>query len=162
LSLLALCAIPFALAQSRNRGAANPSVTKSAARAISAADKYLLQNAPPSSGMAIAHQPAYQRDSTSSSDVPFLKPETASLPEPPAICTLNGTLGTAPPGGTTGTLATRISRAGTPTSNCAGVTPPNPFNLETGPFIYNVHNITNSSGTPLCTTVILHVVTEGV
>src|SRR5262249_17095967 len=157
LSLLALCAIPLALAQ-RN---AKSSVTKGAAKAISAADMYSLQNAPPSAGMATADQPAYQGDSTSRSDVPFLKPQTAVLPEVPAICSLNGTLGTAPPGGNTGTLATRITRPGTPTSNCAGVTPPNPFNLDAGPFIYNVHNITNSSGTPLCTTVVLHVVTEG-
>jgi hypothetical protein len=41
------------------------------------------------------------------------------------------------------------------------VIPPTPFNIDTGPFIYNVHYITNTSASPLCTTVTLHVVTEG-
>ena len=42
------------------------------------------------------------------------------------------------------------------------MTPPTPFNIDTGPFIYNVHYITNTGGSPLCTAVILHVVTEGI
>ncbi len=158
LSLLAVCAIPFALAQG---DAAEPSVIKPATEPIPAAKIHPLQNAPPSTSAAIAHHPAYQDASTSYSDVPFLKPQTALVSERPAVCTLNGTLGTAPPGGDTGTLATRIFRPGTPTSTCAGVTPPTPFNIDTGPFIYNVHYITNSGGSPLCTTVTLHVVTEG-
>jgi hypothetical protein len=157
LSLLAVCAIPFALAQ---QNAAKPSASKPATQPISAAKMYPPQNAPPSTGAAIAHQPAYQGESTSRSDVPFLKPQTALVPERPAVCTLNGTLGTAPPAGDTGTLATRIFRPGTPTVMC-GVAPTWPGNIETGPFIYNVHYITNSGGSPLCTTVTLHVVTEG-
>jgi N-acetylneuraminic acid mutarotase len=39
--------------------------------------------------------------------------------------------------------------------------PPSPFNTGTGPFIYNVHYVTNSGGSPLCTTVILHYVSGG-
>jgi hypothetical protein len=160
-SLLAICAIPFALGQSRNRGTAKPSVTNPARQPIPAAKIYPLQNTLPFPSAAIAHQLSYQGHSTSYSDVPFLKPQTASVPEHPAVCALGGMLGTAPQGGGTGTLTTRILRPGTPTSTCAGVIPPMPFNIETGPFIYNVHYVTNTSGIPLCTTVILHVVTEG-
>ena len=147
LSLLAICAIPFTLAQ-RNA-------------AIPAARIYPPQNASPSTSAAIAHQPSYQGDITSRSDVPFLKPQAALVPERPAVCTLNGTLGTAPPGGATGTIATRLSRPGSPTVIC-GVPPAFPGNTDTGPFIYNVHYITNTGGSPLCTAVILHVVTEGI
>jgi hypothetical protein len=157
LSLLAVCAIPFALAQ---QNAAKPSVSKPATQPIPAARINPPQNAPSSTGAAIAHQPAYQGDSTSRSDVPFLKPQTVLVPERPAVCTLNGTLGTPPPGGDTGTIATRIFRPGSPTVMC-GVAPTWPGNIDTGPFIYNVHYITNSGGSPLCTTVTLHVVTEG-
>jgi hypothetical protein len=159
LSLLAIRAIPFALAQ---RNTAKPSVTQAATQLAPAANMYPPQNAPPSTGTAIAHEPAYQGDSTSRSDVPFLKPQTALVPESPAVCTLDGTLGTAPPGGSTGGLATRIFQPGVPTSTCAGVTPPSPFNTGTGSFIYNVHYITNSGGSPLCTAVALHLVTPGI
>jgi subtilisin-like proprotein convertase family protein len=61
-----------------------------------------------------------------------------------------GNLGTAPPGGTTGTLATRLFRPGTPSANCAGVVPPEPLNTGTGPFIYNAHTYTNTLGTNAC------------
>src|SRR5438094_5977227 len=86
-------------------------------------------------------------------------PQEEPVPEQPASCTFNGTLGTAPSGGTTGTLATRLYRPGTPTSTCAGVTWPG--NTGTGSFIYNVHYITNSGASPLCMTATLHVVTQG-
>lgn len=90
-------------------------------------------------------------------------PKTADgmVPDRPEVCVLNATLGTAPPGGNSGNLATRIVRPGTPTSSCAFVIAPTPFNIDTGSFLYNVHYITNSGGSPLCTTVILHVATEG-
>jgi Alpha-galactosidase, CBM13 domain len=158
LSLIAICAIPFALAQSRSRGTAKPSAIKPATQPIPAAK---MQNSPPPTDAAIAHQLPQQGEGASRSDVPFLQPQTALVPGRPAVCILAGTLGTAPPGGGTGTLATRIFRPGTPTSTCAGVIPPSPFNIDTGPFIYNVHYITNSGGSPLCTTVTLHVATEG-
>src|SRR5437899_859336 len=119
LSLLAICAIPFALAQ---RNAAKPNVINPTTQSVPAAKIYPPQNAPPSTSAATAHQPSYQGDSTSYSDVPFLKPLTGLVPERPAVCTLNGTLGTAPPGGDTGTLATRIFRPGTPTVMC-GIPP---------------------------------------
>src|SRR5437764_10718260 len=70
LSLLAICAIPFTLAQ-RNA-------------AIPAARIYPRQDASPSTSAGSAHQPSYQGD-TRHSDVPFLKPQAALVPERPAV-----------------------------------------------------------------------------
>jgi len=126
LSLFAICAIPFALAQ---RNTAKSSV-----------------------------RPAY---STIRSDAPLPKPQTALLPQQPAVCAVDGILGTAPPGGGAGTIGTRIVQPGSPTVMC-GVAPTWPGNIGTGPFIYNVHYITNSGGSPLCTAVALQVVEPGI
>jgi hypothetical protein len=76
----------------------------------------------------------------------------------------SGTLGTAPAGGATGTLETRINRPGTgPTATCAGVTWPE--NIGGGPetpgFIYNVHYFTNNTALPLCTPITFTMLTEG-
>jgi len=84
-----------------------------------------------------------------------------SLSRYPAVCTLDGTLGTAPPGGDSGMLATRIFRLGTPTVMCV-TSPLWPGNTGEGPYIYNGHHITNSGGTPLCTAVTLHYVSGGI
>jgi hypothetical protein len=98
-----------------------------------------------------------------SSDVeaPLLNQQAAPLTpaEPGVGCTLNGTLGTAPPGGGTGTLTTRINRPGTPTATCAGVTWPG--TIGGGSYYYNVHYVTNTTGSPLCTTVTFTMLTEG-
>ncbi len=134
--LLAVCAIPFALAQ---RNATNHSVAQ-----------------PPAKPNLVLTSP----DAGLRSDVPFLKPQAVPLPKLPAVCTLDGTLGIAPPGGETGNLATRIFRPGAPTVMC-NVSPTWPGNTGTGPFIYNVHYITNGGGTPLCTAVTLHYVSGG-
>jgi len=128
LLLLAICAIPFALAQ-RN-------ATKT------------------------AHQSSYQGDGTSRSDVPFPKPQTALSPQQPAVCALDGTLGTAPTGGDTGSIVSGIRPAGSPTVMC-GIPPTWPGNIGGGPFIYNVHYITNSGGSPLCTAIALHLLDPG-
>ena len=125
LSLFAICAFPFALAQ---RNTAKSSV-----------------------------RPAY---TTNGPDVPFPKPQTALSPQRPDVCALDGTLGTAPSGGETGSITTRIFRPGSPTVMC-NIPPTWPGNTDTGPFIYNVHYITNSSGSPLCTAVALHLVFPG-
>ncbi len=68
----------------------------------------------------------------------------------PQVCTLRGTLGTAPPAGTTGTLPNVITRPGAPTATCSGVTPPNPFNSGAGSYRYNVHYLNNPSIFPIC------------
>ena len=68
----------------------------------------------------------------------------------PQVCTLRGTLGTAPPNGATGTLPNAISRPGSPTATCSGVTPPNPFNSGAGSFRYNVHYLNNPTIFPIC------------
>ncbi len=84
---------------------------------------------------------------------------------PQASCPLcsneNGSLGTAPPGGTTGTLATRLNRPGTPSANCAGVGPPQPLTVDTGPFIYNAHSYTNALGASSCVQFTLVPLTSG-
>lgn len=126
LSLLAIWAIPFALAE---KGAAKRTVTNPLTQSVAAAKINALQ--------------------------------TELMSERPEICTLNGTLGTAPAGGNTGTIATRIVQPGSPTVAC-GVAPTFPGNTGTGPFIYNVHYITNGGGSPLCTAVALHMITPGV
>jgi hypothetical protein len=58
-------------------------------------------------------------------------------------------------------LATRIFRFGIPLVMC-GVSPLWPGNSGEGLYVYNVHYITNSSGTPLCTRVNLHYVSGGI
>jgi FG-GAP-like repeat len=78
----------------------------------------------------------------------------------PLTPVITGTLGTAPPGGDTGTLATRINRPGTgPTATCAGVTWPG--NIGQGPFIYNVHYFVNNTASPLCTPLTFTMLTQG-
>src|ERR1043166_4279705 len=70
-------------------------------------------------------------------------------PETPTVCTINGVLGTAPVGGATGTLAARLFRPGGAGGTCA--TPqPYPTSIA-GTFVYNVHNITNTTAAALCT-----------
>jgi hypothetical protein len=90
---------------------------------------------------------------TSDVEAPLLKqrptPLTSAGPE--VGSTLSGTLGTAPTGGSTGNLATRINRPGAPTATCAGATWPGPFGQ--GPFIYNVHPFINNTASPICTTI---------
>jgi uncharacterized protein YbdZ (MbtH family) len=75
--------------------------------------------------------------------------------------TLSGTLGTAPAGGSTGNLATRINRpgAGTPTATCAGVTWPG--NIGAPSYIYNVHPFINNTASPICTRITFTMLTEG-
>ena len=133
LAFTGICAIPFALAERNAR-----------------------QNAAKTNAPGLLQGNA----GTSRSDVPFLKPQTIPFPQNPEVCTLNGTLGTAPPGGATGQIATRIFRPGAPTVMC-GASPTWPGNTGTGPYDYNVHYITNSGGSPLCTNVILHYVSGG-
>src|SRR5207244_391565 len=131
-----------------------------------AANMYLANAAPPSTGAVsavvapnVGQSQATQSDrGTSDLAVPFRQAQPV---RPAGVgCTLNGTLGTAPPGGDTGNIATRIFRPGAPTVMC-GIAPTWPGNTGTGPFIYNVHYITNSGGSPLCTNVILHYVSGG-
>ncbi len=98
--------------------------------------------------------------SKGSSDVEASVLKQQATPLTPAGLPISGTLGTAPPGGSTGTLATRINRPGTgPTATCAGVTWPG--NIGQGPFIYNVHPFTNSTGSPLCTPLTFTMLTQG-
>ena len=98
-----------------------------------------------------------------SSDVeaPLLEQQPTPLtPAGPAGgSTLSGTLGTAPVGGSTGTLTTRINRPGGHTATCAGVTWPG--NIGVGPFIYNVHPFINNTNSPICTTITFTMLTEG-
>jgi subtilisin-like proprotein convertase family protein len=68
----------------------------------------------------------------------------------PQVCSLRGTLGTAPLSGATGTLPNAISRLGSATATCSGVTPPNPFNSGAGSFKYNVHYLKNPTIFPIC------------
>lgn len=70
-------------------------------------------------------------------------------------CTATGVLGTAPSGGTTGTLATRLSRTGGASSCTSAVFPGT--SSDTGPFIYNTHRVNNTTANPICVTVILTV-----
>jgi hypothetical protein len=67
----------------------------------------------------------------------------------PVVCKLRGTLGIAPPRGTTGTLPNRIRRAGTPTT-CSSTAVPTPFNDASGSYLYNTHTLTNPSVFPIC------------
>ena len=94
---------------------------------------------------------------SATADVPLTK-RRAFVPAAPVACNLNGTLGTAPAGGSTGILATRLLRGGVATT-CASA--PFPGNSSNGPFIYNEHQITNNVAGPLCTTVTLHYVGGG-
>jgi hypothetical protein len=75
---------------------------------------------------------------------------TVSAQVLPQVCTLRGTLGTAPPFGATGTLPNAVTRPGSPTATCSGVTPPNPFNSGAGSFRYNVHYLKNPTIFPIC------------
>ncbi len=68
----------------------------------------------------------------------------------PQVCTLRGTLGTAPPAGATGTMANVVTRPGAATATCSGVTPPNPFNGAAGTYRYNVHYLQNPTIFPIC------------
>jgi len=92
---------------------------------------------------------------------PFPTPTPTPAPTPPAVCVIEGTLGAPGGSGDTGTLTTRIYRPGTPTVTCARVTPPSPFNHGRGPFVYNVHYVTNTTASPLCTTVTFLVLNGG-
>src|SRR5437867_10668602 len=163
LLLLAVCAIPFALAQ---RQFTKQSVIQPAAKPNAAANMYLPNAAPPSTGAVsavvapnVGQSQATQSDrGTSDLAVPFRQAQPV---RPAGVgCTLNGTLGTAPPGGDTGNIATRIFRPGAPTVMC-GIAPTWPGNTGTGPFIYNVHYVTNNGGSPLCTAVALHLLAPG-
>lgn len=80
----------------------------------------------------------------------------------PQVCTLRGTLGTAPPAGATGTLPNAISRPGAATATCSGVTPPNPFNSGAGSYLYNVHYLKNPSAFQICVPVRLTKTSPGV
>jgi hypothetical protein len=155
LLLIGIGAIPFALAQ-RNVGRQTVSKPAVNMNAISA------QTQVPTGSTAAAQA----NTATSRSDVPFLKgpklrPQPVQRPGRPEVCTLDGLLGTPPVGGETGTLDTRIFRPGTPTVTC-GIAATFPGNIGTGPFIYDSHYVTNSTGSTLCTTVTLHVVIEGI
>ena len=88
----------------------------------------------------------------------ILKTQRTPVLAAPLVCNLDGVLGTAPVGGSTGTLTTRLFRGGVATT-CASA--PFPGNTGAGPFIYNEHQITNSSAAPLCTNVTLHYVGGG-
>jgi subtilisin-like proprotein convertase family protein len=69
----------------------------------------------------------------------------------PQVASVRGTLGTAPIGGETGTLATRIQRNGTATATCSGITPPSPFNsTPSGTYRYNVHYLKNPTIFAVC------------
>ncbi|MBK7511543.1 MAG: VCBS repeat-containing protein [Chloracidobacterium sp.] len=69
----------------------------------------------------------------------------------PQACSLSGTLGTAPSGGSTGNLTTRLFRAGpSAAATCSGAVYPG--TNDSGAFLYNVHNITNTFSTPACVT----------
>jgi hypothetical protein len=76
----------------------------------------------------------------------------------PDNCILPGTLGTAPDGGATGTLSSRLLRGGDSTT-CDSA--PYPGISGTGPFPYNVHYITNNSANSICTLVTLHYLSGG-
>ncbi len=75
---------------------------------------------------------------------------TVSAQVLPQVCTLRGTLGTAPILGATGTLPNIVNRPGSPTATCSGVTPPNPFNGGAGNYRYNVHYLINPTIFPIC------------
>ena len=90
-------------------------------------------------------------------DVP-LPEKPVPQPSVPTVCTLDGTLGTAPVGGGTGNLAIRLFRGGVVTT-CASA--PYPGTSSAGTYVYNVHYITNSSAAAVCTMVTLHYVSGG-
>ena len=151
LLLVTVCAIPFALAQ---RQFTKQSVIQPAAKPNPAANMYLPQAGQSADGVVsavaapnVGQSQAIQSDSsTSDLAVPFRQAQPV---RPAGVgCTLDGILGTAPPGGDTGNIATRIFRPGAPTVMC-GIAPTWPGNTGTGPFIYNVHYVTNSGGSPL-------------
>lgn len=68
----------------------------------------------------------------------------------PQVCKVRGQIGTAPPAGGTGVLPNRITRPGSPTATCSGVSQPNPFNAGAGSYLYNVHYIKNPTIFPIC------------
>ena len=90
-------------------------------------------------------------------DVELPRAQT-SHPATPQVCTFDGVLGTAPAGGSTGTLGIRLFRGGFMTT-CPNA--PYPGTSGAGPYIYNAHNITNTTAAPLCTNVTLHYVSGG-
>jgi hypothetical protein len=119
---------------------------------------------------ALDHQPAPFSPATptptaTATPTPTATPVPIPTPTPtatpPAVCTIDGMLGAPRGGGDTGILATRIYRPGSPTSTCDGVTPPTPFNTSHGPFIYNVHYVTNATTSPLCTQISFIVLRNG-
>jgi hypothetical protein len=90
-------------------------------------------------------------------DVSITQQRTTRL-HTPQVCTLDGVLGTAPVGGTTGNLAIRLFRGGV-IGTCGTNTYPG--TTAAGTYIYNAHNITNNTAAPLCTNVTLHYVSGG-
>lgn len=100
---------------------------------------------------------AEARMASAKTDVQLLK-ERAPQPSVPTLCTLDGTLGTAPGGGATGTISPRLLRGGVATT-CAGATFPG--NSGAGPYVYNVHYVTNNTASDACTAVTLHYVSGG-
>lgn len=68
----------------------------------------------------------------------------------PQVCTLRGVLGTSPANGATGIMTNAITRPGTPSTNCGGITLPNPFNSGAGNFAYNTHTLRNPTNFPIC------------
>jgi subtilisin-like proprotein convertase family protein len=75
---------------------------------------------------------------------------TASGQALPTVCRLRGTLGITPALGATGTLSNGITRPGTPSGSCSGVTIPNPFNDAAGGYRYNVHYLKNPTVFAVC------------
>jgi hypothetical protein len=73
-------------------------------------------------------------------------------PDAPQACSLSGTLGTAPAGGTTGGLSNRLQRNGLANgSTCSSSVYPGLF-ATAGSFAYNAHTIANTSSSPQCIT----------
>jgi subtilisin-like proprotein convertase family protein len=76
----------------------------------------------------------------------------------PQVGSIGGNLGTAPLGGETGILSTRIQRNGTATATCSGITPPSPFNsTPSGTYRYNVHYLKNPTIFAICVPVKLSI-----
>jgi hypothetical protein len=91
-------------------------------------------------------------------DVPITQQRTTTV-HTPQVCTIDAVLGTAPPGGATGSLANRLSRPGTAAATCAV---PTTFpGVIGGTFLYNVHILNNNTAVALCTNITLHYVSGG-
>src|SRR5689334_4790256 len=98
-----MCVMPFTLAQ---RNVSEPGLISPGTQLIPSAGIYPLQKVASSTSAAVTQEASYQDDGASDSDVPFPNFQTPSRPQQPALCALSGILGTRPPGGDTGTLAT--------------------------------------------------------